>query len=84
MNSITPVVLAGVTLAFCGCTAADGPVFATDATKSTGVHAGSSVEEQTRDMKNWQNSGQNMGIPNEGSSAPTPAALNNQFNPYGH
>jgi len=81
MKIITPIVLAGAALAFCGCTT-DSPIFANDATKTQAANANPSVEEQSRDMQNWQNSGQNMGV--SGGTQTSPVQSNNQMNPYGH
>jgi hypothetical protein len=92
MKTITPIILAGLALAFCGCTSADGPIFSSDATKATGVNAQRSVDEQARDINSYMSSGNNAGNGTPNSS--TPADLGQgggnapvqsmQMNPYGH
>ena len=81
MKYINTIVLAGAALAFAGCTSADGPIFASDATKPAGTTAGPSVEEQSRDINNWQISGQNMGQQGVGAA---PKESLGVANPYGH
>jgi hypothetical protein len=82
MKIITPIVFAGAALAFCGCSSADGPIFATPATKAAPTAAGQPAQEQARDIQDWQNSGQNMGV-SQGTNG-APAQSMNQANPYAH
>jgi len=59
-----------------------GPIFATPATKAAPTAAGQPAQEQARDIQDWQNSGQNMGV-SQGTNG-APAQSMNQANPYAH
>jgi hypothetical protein len=65
MKIITPIILAGAMLAFCGCST-DQPVFANEATqaseaqRSANTSDSTSNSEQQRDVYNQMNSGAAM------------------------
>jgi hypothetical protein len=85
MKNITPILLAGATLALCGCNS-DTPIFSTPATKASAAQAGPSKEEQARDIYNTQNSGASMGQQAElpGAGASKEMQESQAGNPYGH
>jgi hypothetical protein len=84
------MILAGITLALCGCTSADGPVFSSQATKATGANAAPPVQEQSRDVYEQLKQGTDMGnaITPPGGGAygnnTSAAAPMQQVNPYAH
>ena len=80
MKNITPIVLAGLLLALCGCST-DSPIFSNDATKASNSAGGTSNAEETRDIVNEQHSGASMGDQTQGGGGPAPAMSSN---PYAH
>ena len=84
MKKITPILLAGIALAFCGCST-DEPIFASDATKAKASNQNSTDAnaEVARDVVNEQHSSASMGS-NYGETMGGKGSPQASANPYSH
>jgi hypothetical protein len=86
MKKITPILLAGIALAFCGCST-DEPIFSSDASKAKASNSNPDANaEVSRDVYNNQNSGASMGTnnPHANTSIGGGNGGAQQANPYSH